>query len=48
MPPLKEFIYIHMEYRVIITIEAYNLEGAYNKLVQTTKHPSDYKLTNTP
>jgi hypothetical protein len=48
MPPIKTY---HFEQNnqsdiVQLTIRAYNFEEAMITLIQTVKHPSDYKCIN--
>jgi hypothetical protein len=39
---MKEYKFNTVDLNIVIIIKAYNLEDAYNKLVITTKHPSDF------
>lgn len=45
MPPLKEYIFEHSKgWDIKITVKAYNITQANDKLRFATKHPTDYKL----
>lgn len=47
MPPLKEYIFEDLSNSMIrITINSYSFEQAYELLVETTKHPSNFKCIN--
>lgn len=47
MPPLKEYIFINIyDERISITIDAYSFESAYFSLIETVKHPANFKCIN--
>ena len=48
MPTLKKYTFENLIgfIKTQIIIEAYNFTQAYERLVEVTKHPADYKCTN--
>jgi len=48
MPPLKTYTFKESDGSkcITITMDAYNFEQAMNILVQTVKHPADFKCTS--
>lgn len=48
MPPIKPYHFeqINQEEIVQLTIRAYSFEEAMITLIQTVKHPADYKCIN--